>query len=49
MPIINLGSCAEFVKFPEQYIALKLTSLSFKEAASISLGGYERLSGFKEI
>lgn len=38
-PIVQWGCWAEFVTYPEEYVALKPKSLSMKEAAAIPLAG----------
>ncbi|KAG0154344.1 hypothetical protein PDIDSM_1724 [Penicillium digitatum] len=43
LPEISRGSCSEFVKCTEKYIALKPPSLSFEDAASIPLAAMTAL------
>ncbi|KAF3396804.1 Reticulon-4-interacting protein 1 [Talaromyces pinophilus] len=48
LPEYCRGSCAEFVKCPEQYVSLKPPSLSFEEAASIPLAAMTALQALRK-
>ncbi|KAL2820281.1 chaperonin 10-like protein [Aspergillus granulosus] len=47
LPEASRGSCSEFVKCPEKYIAVKPPSLSFVEAASIPLAAMTALQALR--
>ncbi|KAL2836987.1 chaperonin 10-like protein [Aspergillus pseudoustus] len=47
LPEASRGSCSEFVKCPERYIAVKPPSLSFEEAASIPLAAMTALQALR--
>ncbi|KAJ5680552.1 hypothetical protein N7536_011691 [Penicillium majusculum] len=48
LPEISRGSCSEFVRCAEKYIALKPPSLSFEDAASIPLAAMTALQALRK-
>lgn len=45
---MTIGSCSEYVKCPEQDVALKPPSLSFEDAASIPLAAMTALQALRK-
>ncbi|KAJ5510697.1 Polyketide synthase enoylreductase [Penicillium expansum] len=48
LPEVSRGSCSEFVRCTEKYIALKPPSLSFEDAASIPLAAMTALQALRK-
>lgn len=48
LPLSSLGSFAEYVCVPEEFVALKPANLSFEQAAAVPLAAFTALQGLRD-